>query len=193
MIRQPANAISSLFFLPPGLVILRRGWPDRGTATSYGLALVVIGLGSAGYHASLTFSGQIADVLGMYLLGSFAVLAAARRRWLLSPAAVATAYLVGNAGLLALLVERPEVRRYAFAGLILTALLLEWSLPRPTGRRRLLAAVGCLAFGTAVWALDLTRVACASESWLQGHAVWHGLTAAAATLFYGYAVAPEAG
>ena len=191
LIRQPANSISSLLFLPPGLVILRRGWPDRVAATSYGVALVLIGLGSAGYHASLTFPGQIADVLGMYLLGTFAVLAAARRRFHLTPATVAVAYLAGNAGLLALLVEQPGFRRYAFAALIAAALLLEWGMPRPGGRRRLLAAVGCLSLGATVWALDLNRIVCASGSWLQGHAIWHGLTALAATLFYGYAVEPE--
>lgn len=192
LIRQPANAISSLFFLPPGLVILRRGRPDAMTAAGYGLALILIGLGSAWYHASLTFPAQTADVLGMYLLATFAVMAAARRRWHLTAGSAMAGYLTANVLLFILLVEAPAFRRHAFAGLIGVALLLEWRLPRPAGRRNLFLALGCLGLGLAAWGLDLAGLACSSGSWIQGHAIWHGLTAAAATIFYHHATAPEA-
>ncbi len=192
LIRQPANAISSLLFLPPGLVILRRGRPDAITAAGYGLALILIGLGSAWYHASLTFPAQTADVLGMYLVGTFAVMAGARRRFHLTSGSAMAGYLTANILLFILLVEAPAFRRHAFAGLIGLALLLEWRLPRPAGRRHLLLALGGLGLGLAAWGLDLTRLTCSSGSWIQGHAIWHGLTAAAAVPFYHHATAPEA-
>lgn len=191
LVRQPANAISSLFFLPPGLVILRRRRPDSMTAVGYGLALILIGLGSAWYHASLTFPAQTADVLGMYLVGTFAVMAAARRASNLTAGHAMVGYLATNAVLFVLLVEAPAFRRLAFAGLIGAALLLEWRSPRPAGRRLLIAAFGCLGLGLVAWGLDLTRLTCSTGSWIQGHAIWHGLTAASAALFYRYATAPE--
>ena len=136
LVRQPANAISSLLFLIPGLVILRRGRPTAVSAGLYGSALVLIGLGSAFYHSSLTFVGQTIDVLGMYLLATFAVLSAASRRFAWSERLLAGVYLAGNAGLLGLLVLAPGLRRYAFALLILLAIGLELRGRTPAGRAR---------------------------------------------------------
>jgi len=62
-------------------------------------------------------------------------------------------------------------------------------------RRRLLArpqtsyfyaAFASLAVGFGIWILDFMREWCASESALQGHAVWHVLSAASAALVYLY-------
>lgn len=184
LVRQPANAISSLLFLIPGLVILRRGRPTLVSAGLYGSALVVIGLGSAFYHSSLTFVGQTIDVLGMYLLATFALLSAGSRRFGWSERLLAGLYLAGNAGLLGLLVFAPGLRRYAFAIVILLAIGLELRGRSPAGRQWFGGAIGCLALGFAIWILDITRTVCRPMSWLQGHAIWHACAAAGAALFF---------
>src|SRR3990167_5136260 len=70
---QPANMASSLFFVIAGIFVFyryRNSW-----AYAYAVVLALIGLGSAYYHAKLTFVGQTIDVMGMYFLITFALLA----------------------------------------------------------------------------------------------------------------------
>ena len=191
LIRQSSNALSGLAFLPVGLLILFRA---RAPVTSslqptslirshpvypaiYGTATLLIGVGTFFYHASMTFWGQTADVLGMYLIATFLVLFNISRVRSFPPARVALVYAVGNAILLAGLIVAPGARRYLFALLVLVALLFEmWARRKETAvmdARLLGAAVGILAFGFLVWILDITRTVCAPNSWVQGHAVWH--------------------
>ena len=101
-VRQPVNAATSLAFLAVAFAVFgaeftgdrSAGARERGVrgspayAALYAGSLLVVGLGSAFFHASLTFAGQTIDVLGMYLAGTFILLAAAigertcvRRRW----------------------------------------------------------------------------------------------------------------
>lgn len=207
-VRQPVNAISSLAFLAVAVFVVRverrpsepasrlhplkSGWVYPAI---YGIALALIGLGSAFYHASLTFVGQTADVLGMYLLGTFILIYNSHRLSPLSPAKAMTTYLIGNAALLVLLVQMPALRRYAFAGIILSALALEWRIRR--GRRvaartaLLYSAIGLMAVAFAVWVLDITGVACDPQSFLQGHGVWHVLGATSALLLYVFYISED--
>ena len=67
-IRQPA-AIAALVLSDASAHALlghRQGTDSRGLTTPFVVALLVIGAGSAFYHASLSFAGQFVDVLGMY-------------------------------------------------------------------------------------------------------------------------------
>ena len=43
-----------------------------------------------------------------------------------------------------------------------------------------------MAVAFVIWILDFTRTVCAPASWLQGHAVWHILGAAAAWYLFRY-------
>lgn len=191
LIRQPANTISSLLFLIPAVALLRRPGPDRAGLAVYGSALAVIGLGSAWYHASLTFVGQTFDVLGMYLVGTFAVLAGIRRRTAIRPSRAVGGYVAANAALLWLLILLPAGRRYAFGALVLAAIVLNRGTIDAAGRSRLARALGLFGVGLAAWGLDLARIGCHPNAWFQGHALWHALTAAAAWVFYPLTVVPE--
>ena len=48
-------------------------------------ALALVGLGSAFYHSSLTFVGQVFDVSGMYLIATFILLHRLGPKWGVSP------------------------------------------------------------------------------------------------------------
>lgn len=190
LLRQPINAISSLGFVVAGVGIGLGNRSDVSVtspvrAATYGLALVAIGLGSAMFHASLSFVGQTADLLGMYFLATFAVLEPIRRRGYLSERGWLATYLAANGVLFGLLVAVPAARRYLFALLLLVAIALELRLRGPSPVSRQLGwALALLAVATGIWALDITKTWCDPTSLLQGHAVWHLLGATSAALLF---------
>jgi hypothetical protein len=196
IITQPANTWSSLGFVFVGLLILSQRYPHTKPASAfssthalvYSLATIFIGLGSTFYHASLTFLGQFFDVMGMYLLAGFILLYNLSRTKFISSFAFVLLYAALNLVLAALLIILPELRRYLFAALILVAPALAY-LPRgvtrdQTKRRYLRAAILTLLVAFVIFLLDLTKIFCRPESWLQGHALWHLGGALAAGLLY---------
>jgi dihydroceramidase len=200
IVRQPANTWSCLAFLVVGAMVIRRtfdgssprgGSPVETRATYgvlYGAALILIGLGSGFYHASLSFAGQFADVFGMYLLATFILLYNLARLGRVPERGIAALYVALNAVLAILLHTLPEIRRYAFALLLIAALALEFrarSGSRSDGRF-LWIALGSIAAGFAIWIGDITRTACAPTSLVQGHAVWHVAGAVSAWYLYRY-------
>ena len=201
LVAQPINTYSNLAFVLVGFWIagsagharerdMNPMLHQRAYPLTFGVATVIIGLGSLFYHASLAFVGQWFDVMGMYLLGSFLVLYnIARLRPVRGDVFVLT-YAGANIALGILLVVTPEIRRQLFTGLVVATLVLEvfiWRMRRPRIRYSyLLSAVACFAIGYVIWILDNARLFCAPEGLLQGHALWHVLSAAAAGLMYLY-------
>ncbi len=195
-VRQPANSVSSSAFVIVAIIALwqaRTGRDaNRRAAGRFAVAVALVGIGSAFFHASLTFWGQTADVLGMYLVATFLLLESVAKRTGWSARRHDAIFWGGNAVLLAVLIGVPEFRRYLFAALVGAILWSEWrnaQLARasasatplvttplattPLMATPLASAVGVLAIGFAVWVLDITRVLCAPESPWQGHALWH--------------------
>ena len=201
-IRQPANTASSLVFLPVAAAAFataasrrrRQVWSSSGGpllvlpvyAAIFASATLLIGIGSMFYHASLTFRAQTADVLGMYLIGSFLVLHNAARVWTLPERSAATLYVIGNSALLWMLIAVPELRRYVFGVLVVAAIVLERAArARGDVRSRpgcFRAALGIFLLGFVIWCLDITHTLCRPDSTLQGHAAWH--LASAVSLFF---------
>lgn len=202
-IRQPANALSSAGFVLVGAWILAGGAArsqERAAVNPitqnpayravYGTAILLIGFGSAFYHASLTFAGQFFDVFGMYLLATFIFLYNLARIRRLKTVTVVLGYVALNALLASLLYAVPALRRYLFAAVLLSALVPEYLARRRGTRemkgRHLLLALLVMAAGFGIWVLDITHRACVPASWLQGHALWHVAGAAASLLVFGY-------
>ena len=185
-IRQPSNTVSSLAFVAVSLLVLRRA-PDA-RAWRFAAAVLLVGVGSAFFHASLTFWGQTADVLGMYLVATFLLLESLSRRHEWSAALHTALYVASNTALLAALVSVPALRRYAFGLLVFAVLWSEWTNRRrrvEAASARLFAiAIGVLAAGFGVWILDIMRWLCAPQSPWQGHALWHLCGAASAWFAY---------
>ena len=194
---QPANSLSSFGYVMIGFLmvgIARAG--DTASALSplamqtLGVTSIIVGLGSAVLHATLTLWGQFFDVVGMYLVGSF-FLVRALARWRNIPDGRATALFIGLSGMLILLlIILPEIRRWLFAVLLILAIIVELAFARPlrSGARLKYYLGGlfatALAFG--IWILDQQHIICAPESLLQGHAVWHILGAASLWLTFCY-------
>lgn len=194
-IKQPANTWSSLaFVVVAGMILMRRaGKPSAGRAgypLLYAFTLLVIGFGSAYFHATLSFRGQFADVLGMYLLATLALLYSIDRLRSVSAAALATSYIAMNAVLAMLLYWMPVVRRVVFGLLIVAVLLVEILIRRKSGAgsatRQLWIAAAIMGLAFVVWILDITRILCRPESWIQGHAVWHVLGSVATWYLFRY-------
>ena len=149
-------------------------------------ALALVGFGSAFYHATLTFVGQVVDVAGMYLVATFILLHRLGPRFRLPPIGAVLVFVAANAGLMAAQVTTPSMRRVAFGVLLVLALAIEWRSSR-RGRPWLASGALVMVLAFVIWALDRERLICDPESLLQGHALWHGLGAvSAACLFRSY-------
>jgi hypothetical protein len=220
-IRQPMATWSNLAFVLVGLLILEDVLRPSATRSNllarrrayvvvYAVAMILIGLGSWFYHASLTFVGQWFDVMGMYLLGTFMVLyniarlvfspqvthphAALKGMRMpfpqLSGRAFAVSYVLFNCALGLSLIVVPELRRYLFGILLVVTIALEGMLRyrRATQIRTsyFIAALLIYVLAQIIWTLDLNHIVCDPSGPLQGHAVWHVLTALSAGLLYLY-------
>lgn len=192
---QPVNSITSLAYVGLGSwAWLRRPAVERAPAQtralvrSAGVVLVLLGVGSFVYHGTLTLVGQVLDVQGMYLLGMLILLAALVRRGTMAPRVAPWLYVAACAALAVAQVAAPDSRRFLFALVLLPGIVLE-ALPSTTGvavRSPQTVAyrtgVGLLVAAYAVWLLDNAGIVCDPTSLLQGHGLWHVLTAVAAVL-----------
>lgn len=161
-----------------------------GYAAVFGISSIIIGAGSAFYHASLTFIGQFFDVLGMFMLATFMLVYACERIWNLRLATTIGLFLTINLFLSWLQFAVPDTRRYAFAIVLIIALLFEAyyrskAKPQITARKIHLG-IGLLAVAYIIWILDNTRILCVETSLLQGHALWHFMGAVSVCFLYEY-------
>lgn len=195
---QPALMASSWAYVVAGLVLLAWGWRKpgvpRGWLGAFCAGLVLTGLGSVDYHGPALGPEPLFHDSGLALtflvaLGiDLTALGAGRRRAVL----VLAAGLVAGAAALAL---SPAVSP-ALAGIVAAALVVTEVLIYRRGLRRpsvaLWAAVAALGLGGIVFALSRTSgPLCDPDSWLQGHALWHVMTALALALWATTALAPN--
>lgn len=179
-IRQPANSLSSLAFVLVALLVLQRGWKsNKLIAALFALTLAFVGIGSAWFHASLIFTGQFFDVLGMYLIATLALLLSVNQTRRLTPSAMIAAYAGINSLLAWILHVAPVYRRWIFAALLAGIIAVEMRNPMREGRY-LMKAIGLMGIAFVIWILDFTRILCSPSSLIQGHAIWHILGALAA-------------
>lgn len=203
---QPVNSLTSLAYVAlglwavaGGLLVPRGDAQTRALVRAVGAVLVVLGVGSFGYHATLTLVGQVLDVQGMYLLGMLILLAALIRRGVMRPRLAPWVYVTACALLAVAQVAAPESRRWLFAAVLLPGIVLE-ALPSTTGVDLRSAStmayrtgVALLVAAYAIWLLDSAGVVCLPTSVVQGHGLWHMLTAVAAVLIVDHYVRTPGG
>ena len=207
IIRQPINTWTNLAFILAGTLtmivaigdlsnpsnkwdntnLMRSGWIYPGV---YAYAAALIGLGSMFYHASMVFTAQVADILGMYLLSTFMLLYNLSRAFKLKGRTFLVSYVGINLALGLISTAWPVSRRPIFIGILVLILLSELLARKMAPARRsmktLLAASTSLVIACSAWLLDINGVFCLPDSWLQLHSLWHIGMAAAIWFLYLY-------
>lgn len=189
---EPANTASNLAYLAVGLALL---WLARDSSSRplrfFGPAALIVGLSSGIYHASYTFVLQILDFFAMYVFCYLLLTLNLRRLGVLSPEAWRRWYWLLVVGTTALTVAVDflgvPIQGIVFALIVGVAAseLRLWLREPGTSRGWFLAALALIAAGGVFSALDVTRVWC--DPWhpfLQGHAIWHLLSALALAAAY---------
>jgi hypothetical protein len=206
LVAQPSNTLSNLGFIVVGLAIAiaadrRSGWfatrrnpltSDANHVAIFAVVTALLGPGSMALHASLTRWGGHIDVSSMYLYAGLLIAYGGARWFRLSASGFAGVYAVIVAALIATkLLDVVSVE--LLFGLLLTATaviegLLSLRRPLVTIRRRWGAAALVLFLAAfAIWIPSLSGGAlCDPDSWVQGHAIWHLLCAAAAGCLFLY-------
>jgi hypothetical protein len=202
--RQRANTLSNIGYILVGFYVMAYAWWDYRRATSetdpyavrhpglmglFGIACIVLGIGSGLMHAAMTSWGHKLDVLGMVVtVTALAALHWARwvpgvrfagRYWPTWPVLgfltfAGSIYFVVN-------LDKFGFGNAAFGGLI-GIVGASMALEVVSGRSSLqyrwpVLSLASLALAYYVWNLDRAGRFSSPDSWFQGHALWHFLTA----------------
>lgn len=212
IVKQRANTWSNLSFTAVGLLIGLRAWLDLESGalssrvnrmvtttvypTTYGTVVVLVGSGSIAMHASTTSWGGKADVFCMYLWVAFLVVYALARSLDFPAPRFFTYYLLTAFFTLALLLlfnDYVTLGNIEFVAPVAVYAVIEgWILTRPPecpyDLRWLLAAAVGFVIAATIWLLSRQNgPLCNPTSLIQGHAIWHILSAlsmGALYLFY---------
>jgi hypothetical protein len=188
-VSEPANTWSNLAFLVFALVIYQQCRKSRYAELRWmGPAMFFMGLCSGLYHASNNYLSQMFDFIGMYLL-IFWLLAINLRRsgWIaLARQRQAFVALVLLGVVLVHLMYLAQFRfqliiAFASVAVLVTEFSARWhSAVERVPLRWFLAGAALLVLAQSASLADLTRLLCDPDNhFIQGHALWHVLSAAA--------------
>lgn len=162
----------------------------RSFRWTFAMSVFVTGIGSFFYHTSLTEVGRFCDWLGMFLVASFILSYSVSRFFDLGPAAFRSLYFPLTAGIL-IVMETTwiyEYRTALFVGEFVLGVAISFAASSKRKSefesRYLAMSLVCFFTGFGVWLLDRLDVVCWPDSVVQGHAIWHILTAVA--LFFAH-------
>jgi hypothetical protein len=197
---NPADTRSNLLYVVLGVLMWREARRRQSPSLApFGPASVAVGVFSFAYHASYTWMLQFFDFVGMFLFCFCVIALNARRLGWIQPRRQAEATLCGVV-LLSALVPLLFHRGVPIQGLVLALVLViiaqeAWLLRRDgalPAHRYWWAALALLAAAALFSALDVTRVWCdPGDHWLQGHALWHLLSAASLYALFRFTAALE--
>jgi len=201
-IRQPINAYTNLGYIIVGILILiylKKTSIEKSTTAAisglprkllklFGIAYIAVGIGSFIYHASFIFLGEELDDDSMYMIAIFLVLFEAARIRKLSLRQFLWIYVLMNFAFEAIIYFFPLVRGGLFVFLMFVALGIElvarrmlsiYNEVRLTDHANLIFLAGYF-----FWILDKSHAFCYPNSFFQGHAIWHLLTAYAGWVMF---------
>jgi hypothetical protein len=182
---EPSNAWSNLAYVLVGVALIAAARRSRSPALrGFGPAAIVVGVCSGIYHASYTFALQILDFFAMYVFCYWLLVLNLRRAGVLSPrtwlGAYAALVLVTTALTVGADFAGIPIQGIVFVliiGIVGSELRLRARAATPYAMGWFWAAMAALAAGGVASALDVTRTWCDPHSIVQGHALWHLLSA----------------
>lgn len=209
LFHQPVNTYSNLIYFFLGLIVLQWGIKDLRTKPSgiqnsinrlpyisilTGICLIYLSIGSAFFHASLTYLGQRVDMNGTYGI-TFVLLAIGLLNCVLRKEISKATQLI-----IALLLALIILSFYVIAPLVSSAILLPVMFlvllvlvlvnffQFPKQKYLSLGIVGfiLLLFAIYIRTLDVQKINCNPFSIWQGHALWHFLTALSSFFTYSF-------
>jgi hypothetical protein len=215
MIKQRSNTWSNLGFVLVGLIMLaslpavvvgsgRDPMEERTFyAVLYGCVVIFLGPGSMFFHASMKKWGGWIDTLSMTLYTAFLLVYDITGIFNGGKALFLIVFLVLVAGLgvLTWFVPESPLPHFSMGALAFGSMAVLWALlqffailgiggiDRENGPALLLFIAGAIVFGVAFLIQQRSGTGkpwCQPESVVQGHAIWHLLTAATTVILFFY-------
>jgi hypothetical protein len=186
LVVNPANTWSNLLYLALGVLMWREARAlGRRDLAVFGPASIAVGVFSLVYHASYTWFFQFFDFVGMFVFCSLPLARSGRRLGWIAPGSELAVQAAGvalfSAAVPVLFELGVPIQGLVFA-LIVAIVAVELALLARTPDRSaygwFFAALALITLGAVFSVLDVTRTWCDPHSWLQGHALWHLLSAA---------------
>jgi hypothetical protein len=205
---QNSNTYSNLAYFFFGVLICGMAWQDIKNQSSahlnwlqrfpllsflMGASFIYLSIGSAFFHASLTWMGQRVDMNGTYSISISLLFIAVyhvfhRASW------SETAKKVTLVAALLVIISFYEIHLLVPSSLLPLLILLIWILTAVNYfqfRKERSAVLGLLGLVLIVVALkirtwDVQKVGCDPHSVFQGHALWHVLTALSSFCSYAF-------
>ncbi len=212
LIRQPVNTFTNLPFLFFGLLITIMGKKDDNVKHErlfgieplysyiFGGTLILVFIGSSLFHASLLIEAEYLDLSGVYALALFPLFYIINRIFTLwnlklnkyTPRNLfykSITLMYSTWLILTLLTFYINQHIIVPIIILLTGITFSFiEIKRPDQTNKLWAAIAAITlfFGISFFAIDLYKVYCFSEYWLQPHSLWHILAAISLFSFYLY-------
>lgn len=181
-VMEPANAWSSLAYSIVGVGLwVKCRQETNGLLRLLGPIGILLGLASFAYHAAYTLLAQFFDLLSMFCLSHLVLVLNFIRSGMLSYRNAPWLWL-GGVLVSALLLEISlqwgrTIFGMEIAVTILSEIYLYFRL-RAASYQDFWIIILLFLMAFVTWYLDLQKIVChPDQHWLQGHAVWHILTA----------------
>lgn len=209
LIKHPINTWSNLAYLFFGLILINYGVNDLQDRTPknlirafpffsiiWGVTQIYLFAGSFLYHASATKFFQLLDMSGVLATCTVPFFYAIGRVFLLWKKLPTVRFILINHGMIIfgiilvnfLLYYFNLLERFFFGifiGTTIIFIIIPYFFVKIKAKYSdFVIALILLFFGVTCWMFDQNAIICNPESWFQGHALWHILTAM--SLYYLY-------
>jgi hypothetical protein len=172
---QPVNSFTNIFYLYAGMMILfsLKKWDLFSIVYAY--IVILLGIGSYFYHASMTFFGMYLDVFFMYVYILFLIIFLLYKTRILKkyPAIWIYSILLIFSGIF--LYQSPLLRRFLFGFYVILTIFVFFKVKNQISLKPKYFYIALLLFTISygIWLLDYYKILCNPESLIQGHGIWH--------------------
>jgi hypothetical protein len=176
-IAQPINSFTNIFYVYVGIIILFRLKKWDLFTILYAYIVILLGLSSFFYHATMTFFGMWLDVFSMYMYILFLIFYLIYYADILDQKKGILFYMILLFVSGIFLYQSPLFRRILFGFYVILTLFVFYRIKNKIfiNPKNFYIALAIFIISYAIWLLDYYRILCNPESWIQGHGIWHTL------------------